>query len=222
MSKFLAPIHFWLFDKINYHEHLEDEIISVFRGKYGEEVLEIQKKAEEKYGPKTTEKNLENTIDLKNIHGWLQQKISQAELRQASIIAVLLEKYGKEGLELLDEIHRKVGAIYGKRASEEASEESMTAEKVYKILNDYILDGMPCDNVRQVVEKGEDLLQYVQVQCLHKPYWKEVGLDEEVMYRLRAAWVESFVSSLSENHRYEFERGEVMGKEGQKHKIVKI
>lgn len=219
LSRFLAPIHYWLFNKVKYHEDLEEQIVASFREKYGDEVLDIQKESAEKYGDKTPEEDLENIIDLQNIHGWLQKKIGEAELRQANIIARLLEKYKEDALSLLEQVHREVGAKYGSLAKEQSGEVGISPEQIYKTLNDYILDGMPCDNVRQVVSSDETLLSYVQVQCLHMPYWSEVGLDEDIMYSLRAAWVESFVSSLSPVHSYEFSREEISGRAGQRHSI---
>lgn len=208
LSRFLAPIHYWLFNKVKYHEDLEEQIVSSFREKYGDGVLDIQKSSAEKYGEKTPNEDLENMIDLQNIHGWLQKKIGEAELRQADIIARLLENYKEDALSLLEQVHREVGAKYGAIAKEQSGGAEISPEQIYKTLNDYILDGMPCDNVRQVVSSDENLLRYVQVQCLHLPYWREVGLDEDIMYSLRAAWVDSFVSSLSPAHGYEFSREE--------------
>lgn len=220
LSRFLAPIHHWLFNKVKYHEDLEDQIIACFREKYGDEVLQIQVNSAKMYGVKTPTEDLENMIDLQNIHGWLQKKIGEAELRQANIIARLLEKYKEDALSLLEQVHREVGAKYGVLAKEQLGETGISPEQIYKTLNDYILDGMPCDNVRQVVASDENLLSYVQVQCLHLPYWSEVGLDEDIMYSLRAAWVESFVSAISPAHSYEFSREEISGKTGQRHEIA--
>lgn len=219
LSRFLAPIHYWLFNKVKYHEDLEEQIVSSFREKYGDDVLEMQKNSAEKYGEKTLDQDLENMIDLQNIHGWLQKKIGEAELRQADIIARLIEKYREDALSLLEQVHRETGAKYGALAKEQSGGAEVSPEQIYKTLNDYILDGMPCDNVRQVVSSDETLLSYVQVQCLHLPYWSEVGLDEDIMYSLRTAWVESFVSAFSPSHSYRFSREEISGRAGQRHDI---
>lgn len=221
LSRFLAPIHYWLFNKVKYHEHLEGEIVRAFREVYGDDILEIQKEAAEKYGEKTAEGDLEGMIDLQNIHGWLQRKIGESELRQAGIIASILERYREESLPILEQVHRQVGAEYGAVAKSELGNTDIIPEQIYKTLNDYILDGMPCDNVRQVVSSDSDLLSYVQVQCLHLPYWKEVGLDEDIMYKLRADWIDGFVSALSPDHTYELSFEEVAGRRGQKHDIAK-
>ena len=43
MSKTLAPIHYWLFNKILLHEELEKEIIQKFSEQFENEVYNIEK-----------------------------------------------------------------------------------------------------------------------------------------------------------------------------------
>ena len=62
MSKFLAPIHFWLFNKIKIHEDLEREIELGFKAKYGEEVTTIVDNNISKFGDRLKNTNLTGVI----------------------------------------------------------------------------------------------------------------------------------------------------------------
>ena len=86
MSAFLGPIHHWLFNKITLFEDLEKDTNRSVAAKYGDQALTIQNEAEEKYGACIPELPLENLIDTNNIHGWLQNRISIAEKRQAETL----------------------------------------------------------------------------------------------------------------------------------------
>lgn len=200
MSKFLAPIHSWLFNKIKIHEDLEREIESNFKSKYGDEVKNIIDKNIETYGDRLKSDDLEEIIDQSNIHGWLQQHISIVETRQAAILGDLFEKYGNEALELAHSIYKTDGSKYGAIAREEATIEN--PEDAYKALNNYILDGMPCDSASSVTKSSENLLEAVQSNCLHINYWKTAGVDSEKMYSLRDEWKSAFIAELNSDFEY--------------------
>ena len=69
-------------------------------------------------------------------------------------------------------------------------------------MNDYILDGMPCDRVNEVILNEEDKIKWQSRICVHKDIWEEVGCDVNYFYNLRNAWIKSFVSNLNSNFRY--------------------
>ena len=86
MSAFLAPIHTWLFNKIKLAQDLEKDIVNLHIDKFKESAIKIQKEANDIYGQYIEEKPLEDLIDVKNIHGWLQDRIKEVESRSAYII----------------------------------------------------------------------------------------------------------------------------------------
>lgn len=200
MSKFLAPIHSWLFNKIKIHEDLERDIESSFKSKYGEEVTNIVEKNIATYGDRLQSDDLEEIIDQSNIHGWLQQNIAIVETRQAAILGDLFEKYGDEALTLALSVYKEDGSKYGAIAREEATIEN--PEDAYKALNNYILDGMPCDSASSVTKSDKDSLEAVQNNCLHINYWKTAGVAPEKMYLLRDSWKSSFVTKLDSSFEY--------------------
>lgn len=219
MSKTLAPIHYWLFNKILLHEELEKEIVQKFRDQFGDEVYNIEKSNIKKYGDRIPNVSLEGLIDTGNVHGWLQDKISIAETRQAAILADLFKKYKDNGILLAKLVYERNGLKYGNDAKEKYSVSS--PKEIYDVLNNYILDGMPCDNVNNIIESNNDYLEYTQVRCLHIIYWNEVGIDPRIMYDLRSTWNEAFVNAANPDFKYQVDVENIGGTEGFKYKIYR-
>lgn len=72
MSKFLGPVHFWLYRKIQFQESLIDALISyaVQEGWNDEDLTRYSCQ---------DRRQLDEIIDETNIHGWLQARIQDAE-----------------------------------------------------------------------------------------------------------------------------------------------
>ncbi|KNF09801.1 hypothetical protein CLPU_2c02530 [Gottschalkia purinilytica] len=220
MSRFLAPIHKWLFNKIKLHEELEKEIVEGFRSQYGNEIDSIERDNIKKYGDRLPDSPLEEIIDTDNIHGWLQDKISIAETRQASILAYLFKQYKDNGILLAKSIYENNAIKHGKLAREGLGDTS--AEDIYKIINNYVLDGMPCDNANSITKAEGDLLEYKQDHCLHIKYWNESKVDPKLMYDLRSTWIGTFVNTLNPDFKYQVSVEKIDGdREGFLHRIYK-
>ncbi len=219
MSRFLAPIHFWLFNKIKYHEDLEKEVIQGFRESLGEDTVNIEDANIKKYGDRIPNKPLDELIDTNNIHGWLQERITIAETRQASILANLFAKYKNEGILLAKNVYKQNGAALGEDAK--TKYDVSTPKEIYDVLNNYILNGMPCDNVNSIRVAEEDYLEYSESRCLHKGYWTDAGADPKVMYDLRTTWISSFVSAANPDFKYQVSTENIGQEEGFLHKIFR-
>jgi len=195
MSKFLAPIHGWLFNKIKVTENLEKDLINSYRVAYGEEVDVIVNSINKEYGKPLEDGLIEDLVDSDNIHGWLQNKIAMAETRQAKLIGDLTKKFG-EGAE-------KIALnVFNNQASELAIQakdifENDTAPKIYEALNVYVLEGMPCDNVNNVTIKESDILEWKNIKCLHRGYWEIAEANVETLYSLRFSWIKTFIETLN-------------------------
>ena len=88
-------------------------------------------------------------------------------------------------------------------ASEVTSERAIeNAPEIFNCMNDYILDGMPCDHVNQVIESDEDAVKWVRRICVHKELWAEEGVDVDVFYNLRGLWIKEFVKDLNSEFEY--------------------
>lgn len=205
MSAFLGPIHHWLFKKIVLFEELEKNIIADLSRKYGESAIEkISEESKEQFGAFLPQKPLEMLIDTDNIHGWLQNRIAIAETRQAFVIKKVLEGFGKEALEIIEEAYVKQGKEIGRTIQN--SKPNLSAAMLYQELNNYILEGMPCDNANNVIVSRDDEIQWQVTHCLHKPYWDKVLADTDIMYNLRFLWIKGFIEYANPRYTYIVDR----------------
>jgi len=179
MSAFLGPIHYWLYNKILLQQAIVDDICSLGT-KYG---LSIKEECDDKYGG-VDSKPLEEMIDHYNIHGWLQEKVSQAEYKYAYCVKTLLIK----DLSLLNVLTGLLNTK-GKELGEAVKETCTTAPLLFKVITDNLLDGMPCDHVNMIIENSDDRVVWKRSLCVHAGYWDEVGADISIYYRLREAWI---------------------------------
>lgn len=181
MSKFLAPIHFWLYKKIEIQEDLIQKIL---------EKSEIDKKSfYQEYGS-LPEGDMEDHIDTSNIHGWLQDTIIDSEKRLAAAIKKAIEA-GVTEKELKD-LYYEEGKSLGK---------SNTPQEAYQKVNDSLLDGMPCDRVNNLISQTEEEVIWQRTVDLHGDYFAEENLDKELYYELR----DGFLKGLAEEN-LSFER----------------
>jgi hypothetical protein len=205
MSKFLAPIHGWLFNKILLLEDIEKEIVKSFNN---ETLRAAHTKAAETLGGFLPNEPLENLIDQSNIHGWLQKTITTAESRQAAFVKAVIE----EDIKNVDTIK----AIYEAKGKDVAKQMGIieSAKDAFSSLNNVLLEGMPCDRVNVVVEDTEHKFVWKTQQCVHKANWETNGVEVEYYYRFREAFTKGFVTEFNVlNYNYEIE--------GQVHTIEK-
>ncbi|QGU93938.1 hypothetical protein GOM49_01245 [Clostridium bovifaecis] len=203
MSRFLAPIHTWLFNKIKLYEALEQDVIDNLNNNPKTDIKDILTDISNKFQAPLDDSPLEAVIDVTNIHGWLQNRIRIAETRQAYLITKVAEKFGDEGLNLIKEAYIEQGKSAGNDAAEKY--DVVTPNDLFKALNNYILEGMPCDSANSVMRNEEDILEWRTVTDLHKDYWEAVDGDAANFYELRRGWIESFVNSANPSFKYSFE-----------------
>ena len=199
MSLFLGKIHYWLFNKIRWFENLEENIIDLAKSE-GLDTENIRKDIESKYGEKLPNKPLEELIDTSNIHNWLQGQIHSAERRNAAWTKLLIEA-NEENFKKLEEIYKEQGIVAANEVKDEGKLVA-TPNEIFNAMNDYILDGMPCDRVNEVILNEENKITWQVRIDVHKDIWDKVGCDVNYFYNLRNAWIKSFVSNLNSNFRY--------------------
>lgn len=203
MSRFLGPIHHWLFNKIKLHEELEKNIVGSLRDKYGLDIEQTHSYFIDEYGALIEDKPLEELIDTDNIHGWLQENINTVETRFADFITTVLDKFPGEAIVLIEKEYEKQGKECGLDAKEKYPVND--AMEIFKALNNYILDGMPCDNANNVTSSNEDTVEWQVTNCLHKKYWEKVNGNTDIYHSLRSLWNSNFVENANNSFRYEFE-----------------
>lgn len=173
MSAFLAPIHFWMYDKILIAQELTFKLEEKFLNK--EEREEV-----ESLFPCLYSKDLEEVIDQSNIHGWLHTAVSNIEIRFAYIVKTLLDR----GISI-EEI-KKVAFEYGKSFPEQ---EVSSLKDAYELLMDILLDGLPCDVSISVTREEENELEFVLYNDIHKQYFNEFNLEVSLYHEIREAFV---------------------------------
>lgn len=194
MSLYLGKIHYWLFNKILWFEGLENEIVKVAKSE-GLNIDKLSKEINEKFGEKLPNKPLEEIIDHGNIHGWLQGKIHSAEGRIATWTSKIL-KNDKDSITKIEKVYIDQGIKAGKETLNQNIDLS-DASKIYNKINDYILDGMPCDRVNEIITSTENRVEWKKRLCIHKDIWNNVGVDVSLFYELRNLWIKSFVNTVN-------------------------
>lgn len=199
MSLFLGKIHYWLFNKIQWFEILEEDIIEVAKEE-GIYTDEIRDKINKRYGEKLPNKPLEDMIDTGNIHGWLQSKINSAEGRMAAWISEIINN-SEKGINKIERVYINQGI---KAAMEVVAEGKSfeKAEELYNLMNDYILDGMPCDRVNEIIDSSEEMIKWTRRICVHKDIWNAENIDVKYFYDFRGLWIKAFISELNKDFEY--------------------
>ena len=199
MSLYLGKVHYWLFNKILWFEGLENEIITLAKNE-GLDIDNLSKEINEKYGEQTPKLTLEEMIDTSNIHGWLQEKINSAEGRMAAWTTKVLNN-NSEVISKMENIYTKQG-IKAAREVKEKGIEIATALDIFNSINDYILDGMPCDRVNDVVTSEENIVEWKIRVCVHEHIWSMEQGDISYFYKLRGLWIKAFVSEINSDFEY--------------------
>lgn len=196
MSLFLGPIHHWLFNKINIQNNITNKILR----NLGNEELNMYLK--QNYGELESGK-LEDLIETSNIHGWLQERVVLVENRLAYTITKLLNE-DKNNLKKMKEIFFEEG----KNISIEFN--TNDASSVFKAIDDSLLDGMPCDRAKIILEKNENVVKWKQNKCVHKDYWDKVNGDVKIYYELINEFIKGIITKTKFNYRKENEEFIIM------------
>ncbi|MCD2436436.1 hypothetical protein LQE88_10655 [Acidaminococcus sp. NSJ-142] len=172
MSAFLGPIHHWLYGKIQLQEALIRKIAEEAEKKGWNTG---DKKASEYVNNET--RPLDELIDTMNIHGWLQERIHDAEGRYAALVGALLNN----NADLLPELE----ALAMQFGTENALPAESSAGDIYRAFENKFLNGMPCDHVNQVTDQNPEAYAWEQSSDLHGGYWQEANVNPAVYYDLR-------------------------------------
>jgi len=205
MSAFIGPIHYWLYGKIKVVNSRERHIAEAAAAVCGDTVEEIQEQVWQTYGTPLPDVDLGELIDHGNIHGWLQRQINIAESREAALVKELVEQCGTAKA-LLEDVFREHGAKYGQEAAGEGRHELASAPGIYKALNDYYLNGMPCDQSDLEVESKPEIYAWSSGECIQQPNWKRAGVDEALIKGLYQLWLGAFVSAANPGYAFRVQR----------------
>lgn len=206
MSAFLGPIHLWLNNQIKIVENREREIINQFSKKYSNtEVHNLISPYRQKYGELKENKPLADLISGNDIHSWLESAISDAQSREAAILAALIEKYDDQ--ELMYDIFSDQAEKLAEKAKKRDDVEEFKLEDAFDIINEHFVERMPCDRLSGVI-KEENRIIWKHKSQLHQEFWQETDVDLELMHKLYAKWLSVFINSLNNSisHKREIEK----------------
>ncbi len=196
MSAFIGPIHHWLYNKIKLQEMMTESLFET-AAERGVPVDEMRAESVRLFG-EPVGGDLEGEVDQGNIHGWLQERIGRAERRLAFVVTGLLERGALDGAQL-DETFRALGH----QAAVGAGEKIDGPPKMFNLLFDYLVEGMPCDRVNEMIQSDDNEVRWRTTTCLHQPYWDEVGGNVSWYYRVRDAWIQGFLEGAGDRMVYQ-------------------
>lgn len=181
MSKFLGPIHFWLYNKINIQNNIVEDILNFSETKG----LNLREELYGQYGDGEL-KSLEEAIDVANIHGWLQDQINRVENKLAAAVTEIL-KADSGSMEQLKKI------FYENGVKSSTLNADSTVEEAFKLISDTLLDGMPCDHAIGVISQNENEAVWKRYECVHGRFWDVAGGDISVYYLLRDEFIKGLL-----------------------------
>lgn len=146
MSKFLGPIHYQMYNKIKFQDEITSFLLDGNTSDLDKKLSPISKDS------------LENLIDQDNIHGWLSKQIDIAELRLKYALM-----HAENPKSKLNELGEKMAQ------NKDFSNWSI----IFKTLNNYLLDGMPCDNGLIAQLDDDDNLFLITQNDLHSQYYED-------------------------------------------------
>ena len=186
MSAFLGPIHYWLYNKIQLQQAIVEEVYLL-----GEQNgLNLADDCNTNFGI-SPDRPLEEMIDHGNIHGWLQEQVSQVEYKYAYSVTKLLKKNPDTLNQLTSLLFHK-----GSELAVSLADSDVKATDLFKAITDNLLDGMPCDHANRLLAQSEVEVTWTRNLCVHQSYWDEIGGDINIYYLLRDSWMEGLVGKL--------------------------
>lgn len=88
MSALLEPIHYWLFSRVQWQEELTTALLKAVFSRAKQQEFQAEMAL---FCGEVEIQPLDDCIDTGNIHGWLQEQVSIAELRVAFLVTKLLQ-----------------------------------------------------------------------------------------------------------------------------------
>lgn len=200
MSAFLGHIHYWLYKKIQLLVERENLILEKTRRVVDDLADELHEISIDTYGaPIDAATPLEDIIDHNNIHGWLSGQINVASVREAAFIKDMLDTNSGNDAVLVVAAILDAFAVQGKACGTVAKEslEDVNAPSIYNALQNFYVNGMPCDGGNQIVEDTADTFTWVGDHRLQAPYWRTAGIDPQFMQLAYQTWFEAFVKEVA-------------------------
>lgn len=221
MSAFLGHIHHWLYEKISRVAEREQLIYEKAEEMCGPTAEELQAQVWQIYGAPLADAKLEDVIDHNNIHGWLQRQVTIAETREAAFIKELIDACGEVARTIAKDAYTEHGHLCGQHAKNQGKYDVLTANGIYQALNDYLLNGMPCDQGDAIIVDEPSRIVWEGTVCLQERNWAKAGVDKKLMKELYQQWFAGFVTALNSEFTYSQTADTLQSDATNRHQIVK-
>ena len=193
MSQVLGPIHYLMWRKIALAHGWEGACVAAAETAWGEtRVAELlAAAAAHRWAPPPGE--LAELIGEQAIHGWLQEAVNRVEVSLAATTAALLGG-GDDAEAMLAGASRGHGGEAA--AASQAGEGGPPLARLTSLLMGCYLDGMPCDQVSEVVEQTPSRLAVRRILEVHRPNWERGSAPVPTMVALQGAWSAGLAAGL--------------------------
>ena len=168
------------FDKIRRMEEVTAQVLAL-----GNEEITAAVDAECAPMP---EGSFEEIINPDAVHASLEKFMHGAEYRFALAVTKIL-KAGEAEME-------EISLTVYEAGLEIALPPMDSAAEVYEALDLDILDGMPCDETRSIIECGEDRVSWRQTEDLHSSFWQQAGGNPADYTALLVAYTDGLLSGM--------------------------
>ncbi|MDY3974506.1 hypothetical protein [uncultured Veillonella sp.] len=196
MSAFLGHIHYWLYKKIRLVIERENLILIEGEKRLDDLATELHNTAIDLYGaPISADEKLEDIIDHSNIHGWLHGQIETASVREGTFIKDLLDCGGSDAEEAIITAFTTQGTACGTVAKDQVNAITRPQE-IYQIMQDYYLNGMPCDGGDDVISDSDTEFVWEGNHKNQVMNWSKSSVDQSFMRRAYQAWFKAFVEAV--------------------------
>jgi hypothetical protein len=109
---------------------------------------------------------------------------------------------GGAASDLVEQAFAEHGKLIGENTQSQGKYELNTAPGIYKALNDYYLNGMPCDQADMVISSQTESLIWETSKCLQELNWKRSGVDSRAMVKFYLVWQAEFVRGANPDFRF--------------------
>lgn len=200
MSLFLGKIHYWLFNKVFLLNNRTAKLVNALKIHYPQQIEEFwQYTLENTAPPLPPEKDLADLIDPNNIHAWLAAQINNAQMREAIFINECQENLPSEALMLIKQTFISEAQILAEKLLVTENYSNVSAPELYTLLNDQLLNGMPCDSEDQIEQEGPLYIAWSKSSCSKLELWKSLNVNVALMQELYFNWISTFLKCLNSN-----------------------
>lgn len=189
MSAFLGNIHYLLYNKIKFQSDFCDYLLNVMKEMNIDDKIKLEVISNvEANTVNLKDGDLQDIVDLSNIHGSLQQMIIDVETK----LAYIVDQIDRNEIMNIENIS-KIGFEFGVKNRLEGQHSPID---VYSMITGKILNGMPCDRVQTLLESEDSYVKWIDRIDIHENFWSDLGRSSDVFYQIRTEIIRGLISNI--------------------------